>query len=347
MDQEGAKEGYGEVERVDKKKAEGDREDAQSDDNQDEAEIEWQDEGKEEEEAWIELSLVGKKWTNKNINTNAFMTTIKSICQPKHGVGISNIGKNQFIFQFYHWRDKLRVWEDQPWHFDRHALILGEVDGNSKPSDIDLHEIPMWVRIYNLPIKGRLNPTNVVNMGNKIGSFIKMDQSGCGGIDKSIQIRVSIDVRKPLKKKIRIKMRGGVEENFDVKYEKSPLVCFHRGKLGHGLKDCEDCKDDETPISKYDGGLKASPWKARKDNDDQNMGGNPTGCAKKLFVLKPRREEEKVAKEQICEVVNRLGGVVINSTQEEMPIATVDINGRTPTIALWGRKIMRGIHFSI
>ncbi|KAL2936439.1 KH homology domain-containing protein 4 [Bienertia sinuspersici] len=251
MDQERAKEGYGEVERVDKKKAEGDREDAQSDDNQDEAEIEWQDEGKEEEEARIELSLVGKLWTNKNINTNAFMTTIKGIWQPKHRVGISNIGKNQFIFQFYHWRDKLRVWEDQPWHFDQHALILGEVDGNSKPSDIDLHEIPMWVRIYNLPIMGRLNPNNVVNMGNKIGSFIKMDQFGCGGIDKSIRIRVSID----------------------------------------------------------------------------NMGGNPTSCAKKIFVPKPRREEEKVVKEQICEMANRLGGVLINATQEEIPTATVDING--------------------
>ncbi|KAL2898783.1 putative quinate permease [Bienertia sinuspersici] len=253
MDQEGAKEGYGEVERVDKKKAKGDREDVQSDDNQVEAEIECQDEGKEEEEAQIELSLVGKLWTNKNINTNAFMNTIMSIWQPKHGVDISNIGKNQFIFKLYHWRDKLRVWEDQPWHFDRHALVLGEVDGNIKPYDIELHEIPMWVRIYNLPIKGRLNPTNVMNIGNKIG----------------------------------------------------------------------------------------------KDNDDRNMGGNPRGCAKRLFVPKTRREEEKVVKEQIREMANRLGGVVINSTQEEIPTSTVDRNGETPNITLWGRKLLRGIHFSL
>lgn len=131
----------------------------------------------------------------------------------------------------------------------------------------------MWVRVYNLPFKGRLNKANVENVANKIGIFVKMDRSGSLGIDKSIGIRVLIDVKKPLLQKIKLKMRGGVEESFDVKYEKPPLFCFFCGLIGHGTKDCDECKDDDTPILNYGVWLKASPWKqivSYEDKDKQN-----------------------------------------------------------------------------
>ncbi|KAL2895369.1 GTPase Der [Bienertia sinuspersici] len=101
--------------------------------------IEWIEEGEEEDDARVELGLVGRLWTNRNVNINAFMSTIKNAWQPKHGVEISNIGKNMFVFQFHHWRDKHRVIEDQPWHFDWHALLLGDVDSSGKPSDIQYY----------------------------------------------------------------------------------------------------------------------------------------------------------------------------------------------------------------
>lgn len=83
--------------------------------------IEWNDEGEEEEEARMELGLVGKLWTKRSIKVNAFMTTMKNIWQPTHSLDISSMGDNTFVFQFHHWRDKRRVVEGQPWHFDKHA----------------------------------------------------------------------------------------------------------------------------------------------------------------------------------------------------------------------------------
>ncbi|KAL2930751.1 Leukocyte antigen CD37 [Bienertia sinuspersici] len=81
-------------------------------------EVEWVDDGVEDEEARIQLSLVGKMWTERHINANAFMSTMRNIWQPKHGVEITNIGKNTYVFQFFHWRDKAKVVDGQPWHFD-------------------------------------------------------------------------------------------------------------------------------------------------------------------------------------------------------------------------------------
>lgn len=64
------------------------------------------DSEEEEEEERMELGLVGKVWTKRNINSNAFMATMKNVWQPTHGLDISSIGGNMFVFQFRHWRDQ-------------------------------------------------------------------------------------------------------------------------------------------------------------------------------------------------------------------------------------------------
>lgn len=119
--------------------------------------VEWDDEIGEEEENKLALGLIGCIWTERNINPTAFMNTIKSIWAPKFGLEISNIGKNVYQFQFHHWRAKRKVMDGQPWHFDHHAVILGELGDLEKPSAADLFFLPVWVRFYDVPFKGRNN----------------------------------------------------------------------------------------------------------------------------------------------------------------------------------------------
>ena len=271
--------------------------------------IDWVEGETEAEDDRVELGLVGKIWTGRHINVNAFMATIKNIWQPKHGLDISAMGKNMFAFQFYHWRDKQRVLEGQPWHFDHHALLLEEIDESIRPSDMEIFAFPMWVRVYNLPFKGRLINANVEAIGNKIGRFVKMDASGLVGIDKSVRIRILIDVRKPLKQQIKIKMRGGIEDFFEVKYEKPPLFCYHCGLLGHGLKDCDDYKGEEETKTKYGEWLKASPWRHSKQGEERRGENGANSCARQLFVTKPKQwnnRKEKAESEQMNEVVEKL-----------------------------------------
>ncbi|KAL2931491.1 Kynurenine 3-monooxygenase [Bienertia sinuspersici] len=143
--------------------------------------IEWEEDTGEEEEDRLTLGLVGKVWTNRTINEKAFISTLKS---------------------FFHWRDKHRIVEEQPWHFDRHAILLGEIHHAIKPTDVQLFELPMWVRVYIY--------------------HSKLDSGSAMGIDKSIRMRVRVDVRKHLLTVVKVKMRGGVEESFEIKYESHP-----------------------------------------------------------------------------------------------------------------------------
>lgn len=76
--------------------------------------IEWEDDEVDDEEARFELSLAGKIWTNRNINASVFISIMKNVWQPKHGIEITNIGKNLFMFQFHHWKDKQYVLNEQP-----------------------------------------------------------------------------------------------------------------------------------------------------------------------------------------------------------------------------------------
>uniref|UniRef100_A0A803MB58 DUF4283 domain-containing protein n=1 Tax=Chenopodium quinoa TaxID=63459 RepID=A0A803MB58_CHEQI len=84
----------------------------------------------------------------------------------------------------------------------------------------------MWIRVYNLPLNGRLNLANVEKIGNKIGIFVKLDEAAKVGIDKSIRIRALVDVCKPLFK-----------------------------------QDYEEYKEHDKSALPYGSWLKASPWK--------------------------------------------------------------------------------------
>ncbi|KAL2928796.1 Gag polyprotein [Bienertia sinuspersici] len=262
-------------------------------DEQNDEQINWVDDGGDDD-ARLELGFVGKIWKNRNINISSFINTIKNVWQTTHGVDISNIDKNMF-----------------PWNFDRHALLLEEIGDSEKPSDVNLYYLPIWARVYNLPFKGRFNSTNVESVGNKIGTFVKVDKSGSMGINKSIGLKVIIDVRKPLVQKAKIKMRDGKEDFFEVKYEKPPLFCFFCGKLGHGTKDCRDYKEEDDPTLKYGLWIKASPWKTLAPSMPKESNGGHSSCAKNLFVTKPKRREDESAKRQVVEILNQLEGCMI------------------------------------
>lgn len=138
--------------------------------------ISWCEDGGDDDDNRVELGLVGKVWIDRLINPSAFITTMKGIWRVQAGLDISNIGRNLFQFQFYHWKDKERVLAGQPWHFDRNAIILSNLDHVTKPSELVFFQMPIWARFYDVPFKGRMNEANAKMLGDKVGQFIAMEQ---------------------------------------------------------------------------------------------------------------------------------------------------------------------------
>ncbi|KAL5736260.1 hypothetical protein ACOSQ2_031048 [Xanthoceras sorbifolium] len=84
-------------------------------------------------------------------------------------------------------------------------------------------------------------------LGQQIGRVLEVDTGvsrGCLG--KYLRIRIQIDVRKPLKRFLRVDILGdGTETIMPLKYKRLPEFCFCCGLIGHPLREFMDTDQDD------------------------------------------------------------------------------------------------------
>lgn len=83
-----------------------------------------------------------------------------------------------FLFQFGCPRDRQRVLLYEPWHFNKHAIILGIPDGNGILRKENLQTIPFWVQIHRLPF---LSITEEIakHIPSVLGTSLEVDKESC------------------------------------------------------------------------------------------------------------------------------------------------------------------------
>ncbi|XP_074298255.1 uncharacterized protein LOC141629093 [Silene latifolia] len=174
--------------------------------------------------------LVGKIWASKAINGRAAVDTMLRLWNSKGKVmgSMVDVKEKLFVFKFEDERDKIKVMEGQPWHFDKF--------------------LPLWECIYDLPIKGRTNEGNLRKLGAQVGKFIVRDEVRVSELERMVRIRILHDIRKALKPTVEVRIPSGKVDTFVVKYERLPLFCYGCGVLGHGEKDCESGPYDEDDL---------------------------------------------------------------------------------------------------
>lgn len=76
-------------------------------------------------------------------------------------------------------------------------------------------------------------------MGSYIAKYVKSDFANVRGMWKPyIRIRVTLDIHKPLKRRMKIKREGGSWSWINFKYERMGNFCFVCGIIGHIEKEC-------------------------------------------------------------------------------------------------------------
>uniref|UniRef100_A0A7C9EUN2 DUF4283 domain-containing protein n=1 Tax=Opuntia streptacantha TaxID=393608 RepID=A0A7C9EUN2_OPUST len=152
--------------------------------------VRWEDDSDGEENSELSLCLVGKLWTTRRFNSNAFMNLMTKIWSPRKGLAAKEIGTNLFLFQFYHWKDLDRVIDGEPWFFDKNVVVLKRVDSASRPSELaeTLTHAPFWVRIYDCPLGGR-KERRIKALAESIGTLLQIDESCIQGWTKSLRLK--------------------------------------------------------------------------------------------------------------------------------------------------------------
>ncbi|XP_050211918.1 uncharacterized protein LOC126662073 [Mercurialis annua] len=202
------------------------------------------EEARNDEYKWC---LVGRFLTEKTVNLTAVKTVLPPIWKPVRGVCITEAGPNLFLFQFFHEMDMKRVLEDGPWTFEFHLFICRQLVVGESVANIQLWDAVLWVHVNDIPL-GLVTKKLGENVGNYLGKFICHDNRRVKPNESSsLRVRVSIDVRKPLKKKMKFKRSANTWSWVELQYERIPMFCFYCGIMGHSEKFCDKYFDNPIP----------------------------------------------------------------------------------------------------
>ena len=218
----------------------------------------------------VALCLIGKLHTKHKFNGGAMKNVFKNVWKPAQGVVIKDLEWNLFIFQFFSRTDKDYVFNEGPWAFDGCILLLSEMTGLEQPSEVIFNTARFSVKAYDVPaLKQTYNFAKF--LGSQIGVFVGCVDDTLGGIDKSLNFRVDVDISKPLRRGVRTVV-GGATIWIRLRYVKLPDFCYACGRLGHDFKSCdlflEGTSEDDL---QYGGWLRASPLKSRRRNNEVEL----------------------------------------------------------------------------
>ncbi|XP_074377829.1 uncharacterized protein LOC141719355 [Apium graveolens] len=184
------------------------------------------------------LYVVGKFLTEGRTDFQALQQTLAALWKPGMGVYIKELETNLFLFQFYHEVDVKRVMEGCPWSFNRRELLMRRLSEGENPRSVPLNTMDMWIQVYDLKV-GFMTERLITEVGNNIGKFVASCPTNFSGVWRDyFRVRVTIDVTKPLKRRMKIKKSAEDWYWITFKYENAPTFCFICGILGHSEKFC-------------------------------------------------------------------------------------------------------------
>lgn len=157
-----------------------------------------------ERKAW---SLVGKFLTDRAIKVDVMKQVLAIAWRSLIRVQISDVFPNLFLFSFYHETDMRRELEEGPWSFDNATLFCKQIRDGERPTQMTLDSIDMWMQIYNPPSPPLGYYTDVIleKFGWYVGIVVKLNERNFVGLWRSFyRVRVTIDVSKPLKHRMKL-----------------------------------------------------------------------------------------------------------------------------------------------
>ncbi|XP_030510643.2 uncharacterized protein LOC115725309 [Cannabis sativa] len=203
--------------------------------------------------------LVGKFLTGRAVDFDAMRHLMASLWQPGKGVFIKELDTNRYLFQFYHELDIQSVIDGSPWTFNRSPLVFHRLQKGEDPKAVPLHKLDFWVQIHDLKT-GFMLERVVRSAGEYIGKFVKSDPKNFNGFWRDyLRVRTTVDIEKPLKRRMKLCKENGDWIWANFKYEHLPTFCFVCGIIGHSERLCP--KRFECPIEQlskpYGSGMRA------------------------------------------------------------------------------------------
>ncbi|TXG57618.1 hypothetical protein EZV62_015447 [Acer yangbiense] len=159
------------------------------------------------------------------------MRVIGKIWRVDRGMDIESAG-NMFTFHFRDENDMRRVVSGGPWSFDDAFIALEKPQGKGTIVSLDFNWAEFWVQIYQVPLLCMSKEIGWF-LGGMIGDVMDVDGGDVEDcVGKFMRVKVRVDIKKPLKRCLRVDILGDGNETIMVlRYERLPNRCFKCGWL--------------------------------------------------------------------------------------------------------------------
>uniref|UniRef100_A0A803PDF8 CCHC-type domain-containing protein n=1 Tax=Cannabis sativa TaxID=3483 RepID=A0A803PDF8_CANSA len=125
-----------------------------------------------------------------------------------------------------------------PWTFNKFLLIFKILQRGENSRLVSLNEMDMWEQLHDLR-SGFKTATIAKDVSNYIGKFVESDERNFLGLWRNyLRVCVTLNVKKLLKRRMKLRNTEGVELWTNFKYEHLPTFCFICGIVGHSEKFC-------------------------------------------------------------------------------------------------------------
>lgn len=254
---------------------------------------------KEEEDATQVPQAVGKLFSRRPGNIEGMVQTLGKIWCPSKGISCKDIGDNLFLFSFLQPGGKKRAVTEGPWEFGGDLLLVVDFDGSKRLKDIEFNFVPMWIRVFDLPLR-MMNEATGKAIGDKVGKALEVDSDVNGSaVGGYLRVKVRLDVRKPLLRGVFLEKEDGERGDWcPIQYEFLPNFCYECGILGHVDREC-DVNMGKEEKQQYGDWLRASPARRKMSGDSRSwrFGGSSSGRGRQQHS--PEKLEHKSGKELI------------------------------------------------
>jgi hypothetical protein len=166
-----------------------------------------------------------------------------------------DLGDNRYLLEFESQRCLNFVLRGGPWTFKGDAIIIVHYDGMSRCSEVLVESIPLWIRIYDIPI-AMMTAGFVSALAGKVGRVLEVGEA----VKDFQRVQVDFALSNPLNNCVWIRVRAHGIMEFLVRYENVPFFCFGCGRIGHAKRECPDEVLEEGGV-KFGTELRTSPFK--------------------------------------------------------------------------------------
>ncbi|KAL4272949.1 hypothetical protein GQ457_13G013230 [Hibiscus cannabinus] len=275
----------------------------------------------EGEEKWV----VGKLISPRIVDDPQLIRVYFSVWKKHPLEEATSLGPNMFLFKFKKEEDKDFVLGRCPWTFDGELLALKSFDRLLTPKEYDFHPLPIWVRIYDVPL-GYMNSKADEAIGNNFGKHIATDLRdvmGCAG--EYLRLRIDIDGSKPLRRCTVLgrNFKSGQPRVCMVKYERLPRFCFYCGIIGHEYQLCPDKPKGVSPPFQF------GDW-LRVESTNDIDGNRKKSCPGIVFAQKGKPDDDgKVLKDKAQDDIEGKASVNMGEVNQTVLVLIPKIDSPT------------------